>query len=61
MSPVGFEPATPASDRPQILALDLSATEIGKDSIPGPSSPWRVAIPTELSRYTHRVTASSKL
>jgi hypothetical protein len=28
-----------------------------RDSIPGPSSPWRVAIPTELSRpvyvYTH--------
>jgi hypothetical protein len=25
----GFEPATPAIDRPQTLALDLSATRIG--------------------------------
>ena len=24
-----------------------------RDSIPGPSSPWRVAIPTALSRSTH--------
>ena len=29
MPPAGFEPATPASDRPQALALDLSATGIG--------------------------------
>ena len=27
-----------------------------RDSIPGPSSPWRVAIPTELSRPTRRAT-----
>ena len=27
MPPSGFEPATPASDRPQILALNRSATE----------------------------------
>ena len=29
MSPAGFEHATPASDRPQTLAIDLSATGIG--------------------------------
>ena len=29
MSPAGFEPAIPVSDRPQTLALDRSATEIG--------------------------------
>ena len=29
MPPAGFEPETPASDRPQILALDRSATGIG--------------------------------
>ena len=38
-APAGFESASPASDRPQTLALDRSATDIGKDSIPGPSSP----------------------
>ena len=31
---MGFELATPASDRLQILVLDRSATGIGKDSIP---------------------------
>ena len=31
MPPTGFEPAIPASDRPQTLALDLLATEIGSD------------------------------
>ena len=30
MPPAVFEPATPASDRPQTLALDSSATGIGK-------------------------------
>jgi hypothetical protein len=30
MPPLGFEPATPASDRPQTLALDHSATGLGK-------------------------------
>ena len=30
MPPVGFEPATPASHRPQTFALDRSATGIGK-------------------------------
>ena len=49
MLPAGFEPVTPASDRPQTLALDRSATGTGK-SIPGPFSPYPVAIPTELSR-----------
>ena len=29
MPPGGFEPAIPASDRSQTLALDRSATEIG--------------------------------
>ena len=29
MLPTGFESAVPASDRPQILALDCSATGIG--------------------------------
>ena len=37
--PAGFEPATPASDRPQTLALDRSATGIARDWILGPSSP----------------------
>ena len=31
MLPVGFEPATPASERPQIYALDHAATGIGCD------------------------------
>ena len=30
MLPAGFEPAIPPSDRPQVLALDHSATGIGK-------------------------------
>jgi hypothetical protein len=30
MPPVGFEPAIPASDRPQTYALDRAATGIGK-------------------------------
>ena len=30
MPPAGFEPAVPASDRPQTLALDRSATGIGR-------------------------------
>jgi hypothetical protein len=30
MPPMGFKPATPASDVQQSLALDLSATGIGK-------------------------------
>ena len=29
MLPAGFEPAIPTSERPQALALDRSATEIG--------------------------------
>jgi len=29
MPPVGFEPAIPASERPQTHALDRAATEIG--------------------------------
>jgi hypothetical protein len=29
MSPVGFEPATPASERPQTYALDGAATGTG--------------------------------
>ena len=34
MPPAGFDPATPASDRPQNLAFDRSANRIGRDSIP---------------------------
>ena len=30
MPPARFEPAVPASDRPQTLALDRSATDISK-------------------------------
>ena len=30
MLPAGFEPTIPTSDRPQTLALDRSATDIGK-------------------------------
>jgi hypothetical protein len=33
MSPAGFEPATPASNRPQTLTLDRLATGIGKMSV----------------------------
>jgi len=29
MPPVGFEPAIPASERPETLALDRAATGIG--------------------------------
>ena len=44
MPSAGFEAATPASERPQTLALDRSATGIGKVIVvlgikPGPSSP----------------------
>ena len=39
MPPAGFESATPASDRQLIFVLERSATGIGRDSIPGPSSP----------------------
>ena len=52
--PAGFEPATRESDQPWTLAVERSATGIcgkyrlNRNSIPGPSSPYRVAIPTEL-------------
>ena len=39
MPPAVFEHTIPASDRPQTFALDLSATGIGRDSIPRPCSP----------------------
>ena len=51
MPPEGFEPAIPASDWLPTLALDHSAAGIG-NSMPGPSSPQRVVVPTELSRLT---------
>ena len=35
MPPVGFKPAIPASDWPQILALDVSATGIGNGNVSG--------------------------
>jgi hypothetical protein len=47
--PVEFEFTIPASKQPQTYALYCTATGIGSDSIPGPSNPQRVAIPTELS------------
>ena len=40
MLPAGFEPAIPASDLPQTLALDSSATGTCQNSIPEPSSPY---------------------
>ena len=43
--PAGFEPAIPVSDRPQILALDRSATGIG-----GIRSPYRSACSESLYR-----------
>ena len=42
----GLEPATPASDRPHTLALDRSATRIGR------FDPRTIAIPSSLSRPT---------
>ena len=33
MTPEGFEPAIPASERPQFYALDRAATGIGKSLI----------------------------
>ena len=36
---LGFEPASPASDGPQTLALDVSVNGIGRNSIPGQPSP----------------------
>ena len=35
MPPARFEPAIPANERPQSLALDRSTTEIGSDSYNG--------------------------
>ena len=47
MTPAGFETATPASDRPQTLALDRSATGIGK--IRSPDRPvCSLSVPTTL-------------
>ena len=37
MPPAEFEPATPASDRPQTLTLDLSASGIGRFKPSNPS------------------------
>jgi hypothetical protein len=33
---------------------ECGKTRPHRDSIPGPSSPWQVAIPTELSRPSHQ-------
>ena len=33
MSPAGFEPAIPASERPKAHALDSAATGVGKDDL----------------------------
>jgi hypothetical protein len=47
MSPVGFEPATPSSERPQTHALDRVATGIGKIAINMPN----VKSPRETNRH----------
>ena len=39
MPPEGFKPATAASDRPQTIALDRSATGIGRNRTRNPSKP----------------------
>jgi len=36
MSPAGFEPAIPASERPQTQALDRAASVIGNETITSP-------------------------
>jgi hypothetical protein len=51
---LGFEPANPASDGPQILALDVSANGIGRDSIPGALSPWRVSVRNTITWPTQK-------
>ena len=38
---------------PRALWKDKENLSPHRDSIPGPSSPWRVAVPTELSRPTY--------
>jgi hypothetical protein len=48
----GIEPATPASEQSQTLALDRSVKR--KASIPGPSRLYRVAVPTPSLRPTDR-------
>ena len=48
MPPAGFEPATPASDRPQTLALDRSATGISSPEVTTQSELHR---PISLVRY----------
>ena len=47
MPQVGLEPAIPANERPQAHALDRAATGM---ILPWLFIPWRVALPTELSR-----------
>ena len=48
MLPAVFEPAVPASDRPQTLALDRSAIAIGiRLSYPGHHVPYRKEKPPD--------------
>jgi hypothetical protein len=52
-APAGCEPTIPASDRPHTLALRQLGHWDRQDSIPGPSSPYRVPIRTTLSLPTN--------
>ena len=45
---------------PYGLSEGMQKTSPHRDSIPGSSSPWRVAIPTELSRPTSQCTTAQK-
>jgi hypothetical protein len=40
----GFEPATPATKRPQTYALDSTATGIGKISLTAGTMKWTVCV-----------------
>ena len=59
MPPAGFEPATPASEQPQILALDRSAT--GIDRIRSPDRPAPSESLHQASRPTWRTYMVSSL
>jgi hypothetical protein len=50
MPPAGSEPTILAGEGPQTYALERSATVIGRDSIPGPSSLSRVAVTALINR-----------
>jgi hypothetical protein len=54
MAPVASEPATPASDRPQSLALKCSPTGTASNFDPRTVQPQQVAIWTTLFQPTRR-------